>query len=75
MARQNLVMLKGSVIKVDIREKKDGTMEAVLVMGVIRGYRNIGDGREKVKIDQPIIITRNPEETISVSSKVWYQQE
>lgn len=73
MARQNIVMLKGSAIKVDIRQKKDGQMEAVLVMGAIRGFRNVGDGREKVKIDQPIIITRNPELVAEIAT--WHRND
>ena len=59
----NEISLKGPVIKFKISDKPDenGYMTAKLVMGVIRGYRNVGVNRDKVKIDRPIIQTRNPE--------------
>lgn len=59
MPKHNEVRLKGPVIKVTLEDREDGTQEIKVVMGVIRGYRNVGDGREKVKIDHPIIMSRN----------------
>ena len=59
----NEITLKGPLIKFKVSDKPDanGYMTARAVMGVIRGYRNIGDNREKVKIDRPVIMTRNDE--------------
>ncbi len=57
--RQNVVYLEGPVIKTGIKTHSNGVQEVVCVMGVIRGYRYIGDGRENVKIDRPVIMSRN----------------
>ena len=57
--KENTVRLTGPVIKTGIHENPDGTQEVVCVMGVIRGFRHIGDGRENVKIDRPVIMSRN----------------
>ena len=42
-------------------KNEKGYDEMMLVMGVIRGFRHIGDKRKDVKIDRPVIMTRNPE--------------
>ena len=59
MPKQNVVYLKGPVIKLGINNHIDGSSEGVCVLGVIRGYRQVGDGRNQVKIDRPIIMSRN----------------
>lgn len=61
MPKQNVVYLKGPVIKSGVKENADGSKEAVVVVGVIRGFRSIGDGRNEVKIDRPIVLSRNAE--------------
>lgn len=57
--KENTIRLTGPVIKTGINQNPDGTQEVVCVMGVIRGFRHIGDGRENVKIDRPVIMSRN----------------
>ena len=61
MPKQNVVFLKGPVIKQGINNHMDGSSEAVCVLGVIRGFRHVGDDRDQAKIDRPIIMSRNPE--------------
>lgn len=68
MAKQNVVFLKGPVIKIGINKHPDGSNEAVCVLGVIRGYRNVGDGRDKAKIDRPIVMSRNSDLIKTISS-------
>ncbi len=59
----NEITLKGPVIKCKVSDVPDehGYYTAKAVIGVIRGYRNVGDDRDKAKIDRPIIMTRNEE--------------
>ena len=59
--RWNEITLKGPVIKFKLEEEPDenGYRTGKAVIGVIRGYRNIGDKRENVKIDRPKVMTRN----------------
>lgn len=56
---KNTVYLWGPVIKTGMKTHKNGVEEVVCVMGAIRGYRHIGDGRENVKIDRPVIQSRD----------------
>lgn len=68
MPRLNDVDLCGPVIKTDIQVREDGRQEVVMVMAVIRGYRNVGDGRKNIKIDRPIIMSRNKEMIYKIAS-------
>ena len=55
----NEITLIGPVIKCKVTEDAYGNAQAKVVVGVIRGFRNIGDNRDNVKIDRPTIMTRN----------------
>jgi hypothetical protein len=59
MAILNVIELEGVVLKAEKTVHPNGVEEYVASIAVIRGYRHIGDNRETVKIDQPVIMSRN----------------
>ena len=69
MARHNLTFLKGSVITTASKVHPNGVEEFIAVVGIIRGYRHVGDNLERVKIDKPVVMSRNPE--IVAKMKMW----
>lgn len=60
MAILNIADIEGIVLKSDKSVHANGVEEQVAAVAIIRGYRHIGDNRETVKIDQPIVMSRNP---------------
>lgn len=69
MAKLNLTFIKGSVITTAVKTHPNGVEECIAVVGIIRGYRYIGDQLERVKIDKPVIMSRRPE--IVSEMKTW----
>ena len=69
MAKLNLTFIKGSVIKTATKVHPNGVEECIAVIGIIRGYRYIGDNLERIKIDKPVIMSRRPE--IVSEMKSW----
>lgn len=69
MAKLNLTFIKGSVIKTATKVHPNGVEECIAVIGIIRGYRYIGDNLERIKIDKPVIMSRRLE--IVSEMKSW----
>lgn len=63
MARQNQAFLMGAVLKdPKIVKNPDGEyLYAMVYVTVVRGYREVGDGKKFMKADNPVIITREKE--------------
>ncbi len=60
MARLNSVMLLGFVLKdPEIMDLPDGNRSAICHVCVGRGARETGDGRQFMKLDDPIILTKD----------------
>jgi uncharacterized protein with PIN domain len=60
MARENLVFLLGSVAKEpQVVKKGDEYLYAMVYVNVGRGTREVGDKRDYMKCDNPIIMTRD----------------
>ena len=60
MARENLVFLRGTVVKKPLVVKKDGEyLYALANINVGRAYREVGDGIKFMKCDNPPIMTRD----------------
>ncbi len=61
MARHNLVFLLGFVQLVELHESLSGEPFALAFVTVVRGTRNVGDGKRFPKTDNPCIMSRNPD--------------
>ena len=62
MSRHNLAFLTGAVIKAPIIHKNDegDILYGMCNLNVVRGYRDVGDNKNFMKSDNPIIMSREP---------------
>ena len=73
MARENLVILLGSVAMEPLIKNKPGeesTKYAMVYINVGRGVRDVGDGRKLMHCDDPMIMTRDPKLVEEISK--WH---
>ena len=61
MARHNLVFLYGYITFIQIHTMPSGESYAQAYMTVARAQRNAGDHKEHMKLDNPLIMSRDPE--------------
>lgn len=71
MARHNLVFLLGYVNSIQIHNTKGGEPYAMVYMSVARSDRKVGDHRQYMKCDMPLVMTRDPDTLREMSS--WQQ--
>jgi len=61
MSRHNLAFLTGAILKAPLIEKDDegNTLYGWCTIRVVRGFRDVGDHKNFMKSDNPIIMTRD----------------
>ena len=73
MARHNIVFLRGFVSKFTIGQSKEGEEFAMIHVSVARGERNVGDKKLHMKLDAPLVMTRN--EAMVKEMKTWEEND
>lgn len=61
MARHNLVFLLGYVTFIQVYDSSGGEPYALVYITVARAQRNAGDHKDHLKLDSPLIMSRDPE--------------
>ena len=69
MAKQNLVLLNAKVETEPVIERNEETGEyqyGMCIMDVVRGKRAVGDNKQYIKHDGPVIVSKD-----EIITKVW----